>query len=88
MYRLLHEDVDNPREGELLRVSGPLKSISIAFWALGKKMSCTKTGGPILTVCTFYDVFLRKKLPFGGPDDCISVKNVSGVIFFHLRLIP
>ena len=77
--RLLHGDVDNPREGELLGVSGRLKSISIVFWALGKRMSCTKTGGPILTICTSYHVFLRKKLPFGGPDDCICVKNFSGV---------
>jgi len=29
-------------------------------------VSCAKTGGPILTIYTSYDVFLRKEFPFGS----------------------
>ena len=28
-----------------------------------------RTGGPILTIYTSYDVFLRKEVPFGGLDE-------------------
>jgi len=28
-----------------------------------------------------YDVFLRKKLPFGGRDDCTGMKIFSGINF-------
>jgi len=28
-----------------------------------------RTGGPILTIYMSYDVFLRKEVPFGGPDE-------------------
>jgi len=33
---------------------------SIGFWGLGKRLSCAKTGGQILTIYTSYDVFLSK----------------------------
>jgi len=33
-----------------------------------------KMDGPILVICTSYDVFLHKELPFGGCDDCTDVK--------------
>jgi len=32
---------------------------------LGKKVSCAKTDGPILTIYTSYDEFLWKKMPIG-----------------------
>jgi len=32
-------------------------------------MSCAKTALPILTICTSYDVFRRKEVPFDGPDE-------------------
>ena len=38
-------------------------------------------GGPTLTICTSYDVFLHKELPFGGCGDCICVKIFSGINF-------
>ena len=42
-----------------------LKSIkSTGFSGLSKKVSCAKTGGPILTIYTSYG-FLRKDLPVG-----------------------
>jgi len=46
--------------------------------------------GPLLTIYTSYDVFLHKKLPFEGRDDCsICVKIFSGVKFsLKSRLIP
>jgi len=34
-------------------------------------------GGPILTIYTSYDVFLRKELPFRGRNDCTCVKRVN-----------
>jgi len=30
--------------------------------------------GPILAICTSYDVFLCKELPFGGHNDCSCVE--------------
>jgi len=33
-----------------------------------------KTGAPVLTIYTLYDVFLREELPFGGRDDYTCVK--------------
>jgi len=52
---------------------------------LGKKVSCAKTGGRILTIYTSYDVFLRKELSFGGRDDCNSSIS-SDVLIFLLFL--
>ena len=43
-------------------------------------------GGPILTIYTSYDVFLRKELPYAGRNDCICVKIFSGVIL--IAIIP
>jgi len=45
---------------------------------LGKRVSCAKTGGPILMIYTSYHVFLHKELPFGDRDDCTCVKIFSG----------
>jgi len=57
-----------------------LKAVqTVGFWGLGKRVSCAKTGGPIFTIYTSYDVFLRKELPFGGRDDCTCFKIFSGV---------
>jgi len=42
-----------------------------------------KTGGPNLTVCASYDVFLRMKLLFGGRDDFTWVKIFTDVIFLN-----
>ena len=40
-----------------------------------------KTGGRILTIYRSFDVFLRKELPFGGRDDCISSLSSDVLIF-------
>ena len=50
-------------------------------------MSCTKTGGPILTIYTLYDVFLCKELPFVIHNDCTYTEIFSGVNFLKLQLI-
>ena len=42
-----------------------------------------KTGGPILTICVSYDVFLRKELPFGDHNNCACVKIYGGINFFN-----
>ena len=47
---------------------------------MDKRVSCEKEDGPVLRICTSYDVFLRKKLPFVGRSDCTCV-NFSGVNF-------
>jgi len=39
--------------------------------------------GPILTMCTSYDVLLHKELPFGSRDDGTCVKIFSGDEFFN-----
>jgi len=69
--------VDAPWEGALLGCLTNWKG----FWKFGKRMTCTKTSGPILTIYTSYDVFLRKQSPFGGHDICTCVKVFSGVSF-------
>jgi len=45
-------------------------------------VSCEKTGRPILTTCTSYDVFLLKELPFVGCNDC-SCDNILVALFFN-----
>jgi len=45
-----------------------------------------KTGGPMLTIYTLYDVFLCKELFFGGCDDCTDVKFFSGINFFKIAI--
>jgi len=46
-----------------------------------------KTGWTgFLMICTSYDMFLRKDLPFGGRDDCTSIKIFSGVNFFKIAV--
>ena len=50
-----------PTEGQLWGLCGPLKSIS------SRCLSCqARICGQILTICTSYDVFLRKEVSFGG----------------------
>jgi len=34
------------------------------FWVLDKRLSCTKTGGPILIICLLFDLFLLSEFPF------------------------
>jgi len=57
------------------------KTYDFGDWTKG--MSCAKTGGPVLTIYTSYDVFFRKELPFGDRDDSTSVKKFSGVDIFN-----
>jgi len=64
------------REAALLGAFGRLKSI-VKHRIGGGWVSSTKTGGPILTIYTSYDVLL----PFGGRDDCTGVKIFNGVNF-------
>jgi len=52
--------------GTFVGVSRSLQSIG--FRGLGKRVSCTKTGGPILTIYTSYDVLLHEEVPFGDHD--------------------
>ena len=54
------------------------------FGGCGKRVSCAKTDGPILTIYTSHDMFLRKELPLGSCNDCTCVKTFSGVNFFNL----
>jgi len=57
-------------------VSGRVKIIvKHRICRLGKRVSYVKTSELILTICTSYDVFLYKKLPFARHNDCICVKN-------------
>ena len=42
MHHVLHQDVDSPQKGALLRVSSRLRSIG--SWGLGKRVSCAKNG--------------------------------------------
>ena len=42
-----------------------------------------KTSGLILTICTSYDVFLRKELPFGVTMIASALEFFSGVNFFQ-----
>jgi len=44
--------------GTFRGVTGPLQR-------LGKRVSSAKTGGPILTIYSSYDVLLHKEVPFG-----------------------
>jgi len=46
---------------------------------LGKRVSCAKMGGPILTIKTIYDVFLHKTVPVGDRD--VTTPNLWGKIF-------
>jgi len=48
-----------------------------------KNELCNKAGGPIVTIYTSYDVFLRNELPFGGLDDCNCVKFLVAFILFN-----
>jgi len=69
--------------GHFLGVSGRLKSI-VKHRTLGvcyKRVSCAKTDGPILTIYTSHDMFLRKELPLGSCNDCTCVKTFSDVNF-------
>ena len=40
-----------------------------------------KTGGLVIMICTSYDMFLCKELPFGDRSDCTCVKIFSGMNF-------
>ena len=48
---------------------------------LGKRVSCAKMCGPILTIYILYDVFLCGELPFEGCSDCTCLIIFSGIIF-------
>jgi len=43
---------------------------SIGFWELGKKVSCAKTGGPILTVCKSLTCFCTRRCFWRSRCDC------------------
>jgi len=52
-----------------------------SFWELGKTVRCAKMSGPILTIYTSYDMFLRKVCLLGVAVIVSAVKKFSGVIF-------
>jgi len=54
---------------------------------LGKRVSCAKTDGPILTIYTSYNVFLLKKLPFGGRDNCTCIKFLVALFFLAINAL-
>ena len=53
-------------KGYFTALSRPLQNIR--FPGIGKRMSCAKMSGPVLTICTSYDKILHKKVPFWGRD--------------------
>jgi len=63
-------------------VSGQLRSIlKDRILGLGKRVSCAKTGGLILTISTSYDMFLHKELPFGVTMIAPALKLLVTLIF-------
>jgi len=54
---------------------------------LGRRMSCANTGGPILMICTSFDVILCKELPFRVAIIASALKFLMA-LFVKLRLIP
>jgi len=67
--------------GTFRRVYGPMQSIG--FWGLGKRVSCAKMVGPILTICRSYDVFLCKEVPFENHNQAAA--HLWGIIHQNLH---
>jgi len=44
-------------------------------------------GGLILRICTSYDVFLHKQLPFAGRGDCTCINILVALIILKSQLI-
>ena len=73
---------DDPTGRNTFRgMSGPLQSIG--FWELGKRVSCVKNGGLILTIYTLYDVFLSMQVIFGDRDK--AAPHLGGIISKNLH---
>jgi len=61
---VLHGGADAPMgRGTFRGVYGP--SQRIWFWGLGKRVSCAKMGGPILTICTSLTCFYATRCLLG-----------------------
>jgi len=70
-----------------LGVSHRLRSIvEIGFEGLGRKVSCSKTSGPILAIYTSYDVFSCNQLLLRVAT-IVPALIFNGVIFIKKRLI-
>jgi len=52
---------------------------SVGFWGLVKTVRCA-TVGLILMVCTSYDLFLHREVPFGGGSDAAGLKFLVALI--------
>jgi len=72
-----------PEEGALLRGVWPVEKHCKAydFEGCGKRVSCAKTDGPILTMYTSYEVFLRKQLSLGVAIIAPMLKFLVALIF-------
>ena len=76
-----------PPKRALLRVTGWLKcTVKHRIWGFGRRMSCAKTGEPVLMIYR-PTYFLLKKLPFGVAIIAPAVKFLL-MLFVKLRLIP
>jgi len=65
--------------GHLWRCLADWKALqSVGFGGLGETVRCA-TVGLILMVCTSYDLFLHREVPFGGCNDCSWIEIFSGI---------
>jgi len=48
------------------------------FRGFGKRVSCAKTGVPVLVTNTSYDMLLHKEVPFGGGN--VSASHLGDII--------
>jgi len=74
------------REGALLGLSGWLKCTVMDFGNCIKLWAEHKTDGLTLIICTSYDAFLRKSLPFVGCNDGAGIRIFSCVKLFWSQL--
>ena len=77
---VLHEDVDSPTGRAVLGCHGRLNRV-IGFWGWVKGRAVQSTGGPISTVYTSYDVFLRSDLPLGVAMVAPALKFLMALTF-------
>jgi len=55
---------------------------STGFWGWMKGRAVRKTGGPVLTLYTSYDVFFHRELPCGGVAMIAPALNFSVALIF------
>ena len=85
--RVLHGSVDAPVGRGTFGCLADWKVLyNIDFGGWVKQWAVQKTRWQILTICTLYDVFSCKELPFGGRGDCSCVKILVALIF--IRSLP